>query len=137
MFQVGQFAWATPRFPIKLGARGMMFFTNTLVCILMLINSTACVPFAQNLPPTTQNPPLYPNAQQTTTTKAALGTGPSYLITFQTADKPEAVFAYYKNILNKDGWEFVSALSGPDKISFAWGPGPKDPAYEFYVVIKS
>jgi hypothetical protein len=82
-------------------------------------------------PPSTAEPPVYPNAEQVSNSRSGHG----YVhLGFVTSDKPEEVTTFYKEMLRTDGW--VNPLRGgtypPD--TFEWrqaGPnGPTDIAFE-------
>jgi len=92
---------------------------TTLVIVVVLAGCVLAIMFGPGLawnlflrdmfftkpPPSALNPPVYPNGQQVQTVDSGLG---SKAIVFETPDKPEAVLAYYREVLHKDGW--VDAL---------------------------
>src|SRR5438874_1431925 len=85
-------------------------------------------------PPSVQNPPLYPNAQQVQVTPTVFYKDiPAKLVTFRTDDKPDTVLAFYRDALRKEGWTLSDDEAG-DSLRFF---GPRGcPEYTYYVIAK-
>src|SRR5439155_2565617 len=57
-------------------------------------------------PPSARNPPIYSGAINVTETLIPVNEPePARQITFESNDEPDKVLAYYRNVLEKDGWE--------------------------------
>src|SRR5262249_25367204 len=73
-----------------------------------------------NPPPNVLSIPLYPGAQhgQTIDTSPAWPTG---VVSFQSGDKPEAVLAFYRDVLIQQGWILDTSITpDPHRLSFVW-----------------
>ena len=121
-----------------------------LLCLMCLAGLTSCsggdnVPFV-NIPQAALNPPLYPGAQQL---QATPETFYSYdanwqnrqdvtvrRVTLVTPDDVDAVFAFYKELLSKEGWEPRTPDSQPGsaEVIFDWKEG-SCPEYYFEVAV--
>ena len=82
----------------------------------------SCSPLGPPKPPvSTQNPPIYPGAQQETVQRSTIpamrGQLPGQLITFSTLDTPEEVLTFYEDTLTNDDWTVSSSSSG---LKFYW-----------------
>ena len=84
--------------------------------VLMLLCVALCAIFGRallfgasgssTLPASTIAPPNYPGAMNETSRKEQTeGYATARIVTFQTADKPETVFDFYRKALAQDGWE--------------------------------
>ena len=68
-------------------------------------------------PRTTQYPILYPNAQNTTITKPAIGAKQGYdFMSFDTTDEPLKVKQFYQKAFEADGWVGDSDTGGPTEL---------------------
>jgi hypothetical protein len=74
-------------------------------------------------PATTQNPLVYPGAQQVTVQKIYGGFANAQHITYQTRASPEAIGKFYQTELTKDGWEYLADYSSPTYLDYQWVPG--------------
>jgi len=70
--------------------------------------------------PSTQNPPIYPNAQDVSISTNSV----EKRITFETSAESAKVLDYYKSLLLKEGWIFVPGDDPPNWLSFEYGNGP-------------
>lgn len=101
------------------------------LCIVALVLLTACVPFKPM--PNVGQIPLYPQAQQV---QQLVNSRDGKVITFQTVDSPDQVFAYYTPLLVKDGWEdpqVYSKTANETTLALSWYNG--GPEYVFRVVV--
>jgi hypothetical protein len=126
------------------------FMAGVLLCMMCAAVLSSCSrgyngPFV-SIPQVALNPPIYPGAQQV---KATPKTFYSYdanwqnrrdltvnSVTFLTADKVDTVFAFYKDILSKEGWESRTPDIQPEaaEVIFDWKEGGC-PLYSFEVVV--
>jgi hypothetical protein len=101
-------------------------FVLILVLVIpLLFCSTALIvlivrPGAGHLP-NTDNPPLYPNAEEVQVrNKDPLDYDVVYkTISFKTSDTPNAVLAFYEEALVKDGWSLQERKSA-NELRFQW-----------------
>ncbi|MEA2575527.1 MAG: hypothetical protein QOH93_2825 [Chloroflexia bacterium] len=125
---------------------------GVLLCLVCVAGLTSCSqgyngPFVR-IPQAALNPPLYPGAQQV---KATPKTFYSYDanwqnrrdrtvtgVTFLTPDKVDTVFAFYKDILSKEGWESRTPDIEPEaaEVIFDWKEGGC-PEYFFEVTVST
>ena len=105
-------------------------------CLLLLCVLAACSayppPDPGKRPPDIESLRLYPGAQQVRVQRQS-GAGPTFkeLTTFQTGDKPEAVLAFYRRVLAKDGWEFfVPRTPIANRLGADWANGVGQPGYQ-------
>src|SRR5262245_41033334 len=68
----------------------------------------------------TQNPPLYREAQQVTVQRTEDVDRNVQKILYQSQASSEAIETFYKNELGNDDWEFESDLSAPHQLYFGW-----------------
>jgi hypothetical protein len=116
----------------------MKSYLNKLsICVGLLLALTACsTSGAGTPPPSTQNPPLLPGAQQVKVQNTGYGRGPVQLITYETDDKPEAIRSFYVDVLIGEGWNFNSGFSTSDALYFGWHESPWDSTYEMTIMLK-
>lgn len=92
--------------------------------VLGLFMLTSC--YYQNnatAPKSAQNPPLYPDARAVQTQMVPNDKPkPTRVITFETSARPDAVMAYYKDALTRDGWGVESSQS-KSETHFYWVDG--------------
>src|SRR5438477_5713240 len=115
-----------------------------LACLVIVAGLVGLVAFmltpVQSPPPpgpdppaSTNPPPIYPGAKQVQFQKEGFEGKYSfgqYLITFETSDKPDAINAFYKNALAKDGWrQSPEEYTEPNKHRFEWIGGEGGPYY--------
>jgi len=109
--------------------------------VLLLVITVGChYDFSYNAsrtpPPSTQSVPIYPGAQQVAVhdlppNRAAL----RRVTSFQTQASPDAVLAYYREVLVKEGWNLnVVTTPPPHGLYFSWINGA---AYGIGIVTKS
>jgi len=55
--------------------------------------------------------------------------------TFRTVNSPDLVLAFYRDLLEKDGWTYNSDLSDASRASFAWAPQSNSPATVYELTI--
>src|SRR5213592_1748601 len=86
---------------------------SPILGLAILVSLTAC---STERAPKTQTIPSYPGAHEiknVTTHDGSMRT--EQRLEFETSDKPEAVFAYYKDLLVKDGWFRSDDLSSDNE----------------------
>ena len=69
--------------------------------------------------PNTQSPPIFPGAQQVQVQQfdeALHPVEPYKVISFKTSDRPEAILAFYKDTLAKDGWRVTDYPENRDPL---------------------
>lgn len=109
----------------------------TLTLILML---SACSSYKNGPtkppPPSAKNPPIYPDAQLIEDQNEPSGQRePARRLTFETSDGINKVFAYYKDVLLKEGWQSEHWSDQPsNSIAFIWNGAP---IYSITVTVKS
>ena len=109
-----------------------LVLSNQVILIVGLVTLVACLPEPQP-PPTTQNLPPYPGANQVKVQTLSGGMDPVQITTFVTKDQPEAIFEFYTMILLKDDWQLDDHLSKPSERHFGWGT-PDPPNSTAYAV---
>ncbi len=78
---------------------------------------------------------MYPGAQQPQVTPVVLYPDiPSQAVTFSTTDKPDAVLAFYRDVLLKEGWETPYHDAPADSLHFVWDKGC--PLYDLDLLLK-
>src|SRR5689334_5516433 len=103
-------------------------------CLFLLLGSLGCdvaVTYdASKLRPTV---PVYPGAQALkveSKTGSQANIDYTQLTSFQIAEKPELVLAFYRNTLANDGWQMDTPLTPePDKLYFKKALGQNKPVY--------
>lgn len=101
----------------------------TLLCVLAACSHSG--PYVPP-PPSFQNPPTYPNAQQLQATPTLLDEYmPGTLVTFSTNDSPDSVLTFYETLLLSEGWTFSDSEPG---ISMRFKITKGCPLYYFEVV---
>jgi hypothetical protein len=91
-----------------------------------------------SLPASTKTPSIYPGATKVTTRKEqTAGYATATIVTFQTTDKSESVFDFYRKALAVDGWEVGQAFHSRRSyryIQVGGGAGlGSDPEFSFEV----
>jgi hypothetical protein len=111
---------------------------NAWLFALMLTTIAACsTSRTVQPPPSTQNPPLYPGAQQVVVQDLPGGSMPQRQIRFVTTDNPEHVLQFYKDSLVIDGWFFRDDISSPEASYFGWlGGSANEPAYTMAIFVE-
>lgn len=111
----------------------------SVLCVLTLLALAGCLPTAPHAPPppSLHVPPMYPGAQQPQITPIVLYPDiPSQAITFSTSDESQAVLAFYRDVLRKEGWEtYYQDNDVPtDRLHFVWSRGC--PLYDLDVLTR-
>ena len=114
----------------------MVQITNLSACLCMLCILVACtVHGSATPPPSTQNPPLYPDARQVQVRNdGIIGNIPIRVISFQATADPEDVLAFYKEALPKEQW-LLRDTEDANKMHFSWNEGC--PLYGLDITVKS
>ncbi|HYP40150.1 MAG TPA: hypothetical protein VEX13_07290 [Chloroflexia bacterium] len=121
-----------------------------LLCLMCVAGLSSCSrgyngPFV-SLPQAAKDPPLYPGAQQVQATPKTFYVYDANWqnrhditvnsVTFLTPDNVDTVFAYYKEILSKNGWKSRTPNIQPEvaEVIFDWKEGGC-PEYFFEVAV--
>jgi hypothetical protein len=109
---------------------------NLIIGLTLLALAGGCA--SQNdmtPPPSAQNPPIYPDAEQKVVRNIpGVNNIPTQIISYRTRSKPEDVLEFYKGVLLKDDWRVRKSYTF-DGLHFDWVAGC--PIYGLDVVIKS
>jgi hypothetical protein len=108
-----------------------LIYCGLLLVLTSCLSPISAEPCDRSKPtPTVQGFPVYPGAQQVQFQDIQTDT-PRRVIAFQVVDKPEAVVAWYRDVLTRNGWENDQETPEPNSLDFSWTNNCLETTYSF------